>query len=758
MVTSTTAPEQHTPSAAAHHPQSARAHRIADKPAYDHREPFARVFMEMERSHPYVRFARAHAASWTESPMPIGATERIVGVGRPARIVDTHFASGIQLRREMCLREMEQHPERREELQAVLDYFPTHATGGRIRAEAARRGVSGDARLGWGASYQGHMVVDYAKMLRLGIAGVRSEVFDAAARASADALPFYQALGTMCDIYTEVARLYAREAVSQATACRSPARRAELTETARVCHTLVEHPPQTFHEALQLYWFTILLDGVDDPGRADQYLIGFYRSDLAEGRTSRGHVRSLLEELWLKLHQHGAWSLVLGGQHPDGSDATNELTYLCLEVTRALRLPTNPAIPLRFHAGSPRKLWQAAMACLAEGSGMPSLANDDAIVPALVAAGVKLEDARDYGMGGCIEYQVCGKSNFGGEDGDVNLAKCLELALNNGRCQQTGEQLGPQTGEPETFTTYEQLFGAYCAQVEHALDWIMEQCRIGHEVKAQQGVKLHRSLLTDDCVARGVDCSAGGARYGNAQILTMGTIVAADSLAAVRSLVYEKQRFSLTEFLAALRANWIGYERLRAIVRRCAPRFGNGEPAADDIARAVSEHAWSYLGSHPTGRGGHFTGLLVYFSRQLAFGRSTGATPDGRADGDVLEDSAGPWPGRDTNGPTAMMRSASRVAQHLAAGGVVLNLKLTPTCLSSHGTREKMIDLIRSYFAMGGQYVQVTVASPQDLEAAMREPDKWRHLLVRVGGYCARFTDLHPDLQASIARRVTYPG
>jgi formate C-acetyltransferase len=446
---------------------------------------------------------------------------------------------------------------------------------------------------------------------------------------------------------------------------------------------------------------------------------------------------------------------VLAGQTPEGDDASNDLTYLCLEVTRDLRL-THPAVALRVFSGTPRRLWRLAMQCIARGGGMPSLSNDDAVVPALIKSGVPLPDARDYGMGGCIEFQICGKSNHGGEDGQINLAKCLELALNNGRCAQTGEPLGIETGDPATFQSFGDVFDAYKRQVEAATAGIIEQCNVGQEIKSRQGTKLFRSLLVDDCIARGLDCEGGGARYGNGQILTMGTVVVADSLAAINTLVFEEKAITMSQLLQALRDNWRGHEALRQRILHEAPRFGNDDERVDGLARKVSEHFWSLLRQYRTYRGGRYTGLAVYFSRQLGYGLRTGPTPDGRFDGDVLEDSIGPWPGRDTRGPTAMFHSAARIAQDLAAGGAVLNLKLTKSCLGSEEDLEKTIDLIRTYFALGGQYVQVTVASAEELRAAMHEPEKWRHLIVRVGGYSAYFTTLDPKLQESIINRTAY--
>jgi pyruvate formate-lyase/glycerol dehydratase family glycyl radical enzyme len=727
---------------------------------YDDNEPFAEVFMALEGEHSYIRFAQAHCASWRESPVGIGETERIVGIPRPGRIVGSSISSGLTLNRGMCERLAETGSnDQKLRVKKLTEYFPgRHVTGELIREECIKRGAPWHWAVGNGSSFQGHMVIDYAKILRIGIPGLRREIEETMRECDDPGKePFYSSLLLYCGNMSETCRRYAEKAREMQSEAASESRRDELAQIAEVCYNVSTRPPRTFREALQLFWFTFLLDGNDDPGRFDQFMFPFYRDDLAKGEITREYARGLLEELWYKMEQVRAWSLVLAGQTPDGEDASNDLTDLCLDVTADLRI-TNPAVALRLFSGSPRRLWRKAMRCIARGGGMPSLVNDDAVIRALMESGVPLPDARDYAMGGCIEFQIAGKSNFGGEDGHINLAKCLELALNNGRCALTGEVIGVQTGDPTEFKTFDDVFDAYKRQVEAAVDNIITQCNVGQEIKSKQGTKLFRSLLLDDCIARGLDCEGGGARYGNGQILTNGIVVVADSLAAIRTLVFEERSVPLVQVLQALRDNWQGYESLRQLILHRVSRYGNDDESVDSLAREISEHIWTLLRQRRTYRGGHYTGLVVYFNRQLYFGRQTGATPDGRFDEDVLEDSMGPWPGRDTHGPTAMFKSVSRIAQELAAGGVILNLKLPPSCLDSDEEIEKSIDLIRSYFALGGQQVQVTVANADDLRAAMREPEKWRHLIVRVGGYSDYFVTLDPKLQESIIQRTEYAG
>lgn len=725
---------------------------------YDDKEPFAEMFMALEDEHPYIRFAQAHCASWRESPANIGNTEIIVGIPRPRRVVESSVSNGLQFNRRMCEQLMGTGtPEQRQLMRSLMEYFPgRYVTGDLIREESIRCGASWHWAIGNGSSFQGHMVINYAKILRIGISGLRKEIEEAAQICSdPEKDPFYRSIHLYCDNMSDMCLRYAEKARNMQDGETTQARQDELSEIAEICDSISTRPPRSFREALQLFWFTFLLDGNDDPGRLDQFMFPFYRDDLAKGRITREFTHQLLEELWYKMQQVRAWSLVLAGQTPDGRDASNDLTYLCLEITSRLRL-TNPAVALRLFNGSSRHLWREAMRCLAKGGGMPSLVNDDAVVRALMGSGVSLQDARDYAMGGCIEFQISGKSNFGGEDGHINLAKCLELALNNGRCALTGEMIGVETGDPTKLKTFDDVFNAYKTQVESAVDKIVIQCNVGQEIKSRQGAKLFRSLLIDDCIFRGLDCEGGGARYGNGQILTNGIVVATDSLIAIKTLVFEEKSLSMAQLLQALKDNWQGHEALRQRILHRAPRYGNDDERVDILAREISEHIWSFLKQRCTYRGGHYTGLVVYFTRQLYFGRQTGTTADGRFSGDVLEDSMGPWPGRDTHGPTAMFKSVSRIAQELAAGGVILNLKLTPGCLDGDEAIEKAIDLIRSYFALGGQQVQVTVANADDLRAAMNEPEKWRHLIVRVGGYSDYFVTLDPKLQASIIQRTEY--
>jgi formate C-acetyltransferase len=631
-----------------------------------------------------------------------------------------------------------------------------HLTGKAIREEKTAAGMDLDPSIGSGPSFQGHSLPDYRSVLSEGIDGVASRL--ARAESVPSAVPerrvFHQCMRLMVDAWRGTLERYAAAAESM-SAKATDGRDGELLAIAHNCRAVVGSPPRTLAEAVQLYWITFLLDGNDDGGRLDQLLWPFLRADMAEGRVSGDAACCLLTDLFFKLESVTTWGLVIGGTDADSNDACNPLTSFFLELARAFP-QTHPAISLRISRKTPHAVCLQAVRTWLAGAGMPALLNDDAVVPALRRLGVAEVDARDYGVGGCIEYQIAGKGSVGGEDCQINLAKCMELALNDGVCLMTGKRMGLATGDPLAFSCFDDVLAAYRRQVEWAVERIVAGANIGQAVKSRQGTKPMRSLLIADCLARGRDMENGGAIYGHGQMLTMGLVVVADSLAVIRCLVFGDRSVSMAELVAALRSNWKGQEELRNRIAAMAPHFGNDDSRADDLAEEVARHLWSFIGRFKTRRGGPYTGLVVYFDRAFVFGRCTGATPDGRRAGEVIEDSIGPWSGRDRMGPTAMMRSASSIPQELAGGGAILNLKLDPEWLATSEGQDAAVGLARGYFSLGGQHMQVTVVRQEDLDAALRDPASWGHLIVRVGGYSSKFTALAPNLQQAIVARTMH--
>lgn len=724
---------------------------------YDWQEPGAEAWWNTEGQHRYLRVAAVEAATWRASAPQIDDLHLILGEPRPLRVVRTFYTGGLEvdagLAGHLCSL-AECSPEYAEYLQRIVNEIGPETFPSYFSRELSRRGLASHTALYWGAQYQGHMVLDWHRLMRDGLGGLHDFATHwAENHPRADGRILARAALTTLEGLQDYIRAYARAAAQAAEDGRfSAARRAELRTAAAICGRIATDPPTTFREALQLFWFVFLYDGADNPGRFDQYMWPFLRDDLAAGRLTCTQARELLEDLWVRFNEVRGWNMALGGQTSDGQDATNELSYLCLEVTERLRLPA-PNVSVRVFSGSPERLWRRAIEVIGRGTGMPAIYNDDVIVPALQGMGVRLEDAREYAFGGCTEIQIPGKSNLGGEDGDLNLAKCLELALNNGIDMLTGVRMGPATGDPATFSTFGDLWRAYERQVVAATAKMVAVSNLGATVRSRLGAKIFRALLTADCLPRGLDPDGGGAIYGNGEIMTLGIAVTADALTAVRRVVFDQRQVTMAELVAALRSNFEGAEHLRQLLLR-QPKYGQGNPEADAMAARVANHFWRLLQGFRTRRGGRYGGGVIVLGRNLDFGRQLAATPDGRRAGEPVEDSVGPLAGRATKGPTAALAAAAGLDQTLGPMGILYNLTLSPRCFQDAASREKVAALIKGYFRMGGQQVQITVADAEILRAAQREPEKYADLIVRIGGYSDYFVRCSRELQDDIIRRM----
>ncbi|NQT50496.1 hypothetical protein HQ576_00510, partial [bacterium] len=465
----------------------------------------------------------------------------------------------------------------------------------------------------------------------------------------------------------------------------------------------------------------------------------------------------LLCDLWRKFERFNGWSIQIGGTAPDGSVVANELTRLCIRVDAHMHR-RRPNLALRTSTNTPHWVFAEALDAARTGTGKPALYNDDAYIPALMDSGLGLaiEDAREYGFGGCTEVMIPGLSNCGSLEGMLCFAKCVELALWDGHDPLSGTQHGPHTGKFTEMRTFEEFVAACKRQMDFRtmrfVAWANEELA----KRPDHGdPHLARTLFTRDCVAKGRHFDAGGARYNWSVVSYQGLANAADSLAAVRKLVYDEQAVAPQQLLDALAADWQGHEDA---VRMCkaAPKFGNGIAAVDDLAAAVADHAWTLLRRFEPVRGGRFVPSCILFATYEGAGRIVSATPDGRRSQEVLTDSIGPAQGRDLDGPTSMLRSVARLPLHLAVGTPVLNIRFLKSVLADEASRDKVIDAIRTYFALGGLQIQISVLDREALLAAQREPERHRDLIVRIGGYSEYFTRLSKGLQDSVIARTEH--
>jgi pyruvate formate-lyase/glycerol dehydratase family glycyl radical enzyme len=625
----------------------------------------------------------------------------------------------------------------------------------------------------------GHCIPDWGKLLRLGFGGLRAEVEARIARlnltdpedlAKWDLLRSLSIVADACAAFVARYAALAREMAGQTA---DPVRRAELEQIAEVCGWIAVRPARDFREGLQLLWFGHLITVIEGDarstsyGRLDQYLLPHYRGSVETGRLTQGEAQELLECFWIKPNEMillddrehatfrggypNGWNLVVGGLTPDGRDATNELSYMCLQAFEDVRL-FQPNFGVRTHRDSPAALLRRAYEVIGLGTGVPQLFNDDVVVDALVRCGLPLEEARDYTATGCVEHATP-RVWIRGNGGWVNLPKAVELALNDGVCPLTGVPVGVKTGDPEDFATYEAFEAAVRRQLAYQIEQMVIENNIIDRIHAGLVPELTISLLIDDCVEKGLAAVAGGGRYNFTSPMTIGVATMGDSLAAVKTLVFEERKLSLRELRQLLARNFEGQEPLRQMLINRAPKFGNDDDRVDSLVAGMQRFFAGELAKYRTPRGGVYRPGFWTVLANMGLGRLTGATPDGRKATEALSDSIGPSNGCDRKDTTAMLHSSGKIDQRAAGNGTVLNLRLSPTMVRGVGGAERIDQLVRSYFDLGGGQLAINVVSTDTLRDAQRRPERYRDLLVKVAGYAAFFVELGEQAQNEIIAR-----
>ena len=557
----------------------------------------------------------------------------------------------------------------------------------------------------------------------------------------------------------------------------------ELLRIADVCERVPAKPPRDFHEALQAYWFCHLgviteLNTWDSfcPGRLDQHLWPFYRAGLANGTLTEEAARELLQCFWVKFNNQPAppkvgvtaaesgtytdfCNINSGGLTPAGSDAVNDLTYLILDVIDEMRL-LQPSSNIQVSCKNPDRFIEAAARIIRKGWGQPSVFNADVVVEELLRQGKAIEDARGGGTSGCVEAGAFGKEAYI-LTGYFNMPKVLEIMLNRGVDPRTGKRLGPDTGDPCDMASFDDVMRAFRAQMEHFVGIKLRGNHVIERLYATRMPAPFLSVLVDDCIERGRDYHAGGARYNTSYIQGVGLGTITDSLAAIRLNVYEEPMLGLARqnamerLLGALAADFAGDDEVRGTLVHRSPKYGNDDERADEVMRAVFDIYYDLINGKPNTRGGSYHVDLLPTTCHVYFGSVTGATPDGRHAGEPLSEGISPVQGADRKGPTAVVRSAAKM-DHARTGGTLLNLKFHPSALRGDDGIRRLRDLIRTYFRLGGHHIQFNVVSADVLRDAKRHPEKHRDLIVRVAGYSDYFCDLSEALQNEIIARTEH--
>ena len=636
-----------------------------------------------------------------------------------------------------------------------------------------------------------------------------------------------EAMAIAADAIIRFAERHAEKALELAALETDPIRKRELERVAEVCTHVPAHAPRDFWEALQYYWFvhlgvTIELNPWDafNPGKLDQHLEPVYQKGLDNGTLTREQAEELLQCFWIKFNNQPAPPKVgvtaaesgtytdfaqinVGGVRPDGSDGVNEVTYLILDVIEEMRL-LQPSSSIQVSKENPDAFIKRAARIIRTGFGQPSVFNTETVIQEMLRAGKSLADARCGGTSGCVETGAFGKENYN-LTGYFNLPKVLEITLHNGIDPRTGTQLGPRTGDPRVFVSFDELFAAYETQLNYFVDVKIRGNHTIERLYAHYMPVPFLSLLTSDCIATGTDYHDGGARYNTSYIQGVGLGSITDALAAIKyhvfDPIYSRSGRSLTEpveghgletgpseallwpvsdrasgghdletgpsnlgydltmdeLLAALVHNFVGYERLRQRLLNRTPKFGNDDDVADDVMRAVFEAYFNAIDGRPNTRGGVYHIDLLPTTCHVYFGSVTGAMPDGRTAWTPLSEGISPVQGADRRGPTAVINSVAKM-DHIRTGGTLLNQKFTPQVLQDDAGLDSLVHLVRSYFQMDGHHIQFNVVDAATLCAAQAHPEQHRDLIVRVAGYSDYFCDLSKALQDEIIARTAHEG
>lgn len=673
----------------------------------------------------------------------------------------------------------------------------------------------------------GHVTVQYEKVLAIGYEGIMAEAQAELSKCCvadgdyADRSRFLMAVIESCQAVMEYAGRYAKLARQQADSCKDAARKAELLRIAENCGRVPAKGATSFYEACQSFWFVQMLLQMESsghsisPGRFDQYMYPYYKKDIEAGLITPEFAQELLDCIWVKLNDLNKvrdaasaegfagyslfQNLIVGGQDKDGLDVTNDLSYMCIEAGMHVMLP-QPSLSIRIWNKTPHDLLIKATRLTRTGIGLPAYYNDEVIIPSLLSRGLTLEDAREYNIIGCVEPQKAGKTEGWHDAAFFNMCRPLELVFSGG--YDKGELVGLPTGDVTKMQTFDEFYDAYKQQMEYCIQLLVNADNAIDVAHRELCPLPFESSMVDDCIRRGKALQEGGAVYNFTGPQGFGVANMADSLYAIKKLVFEEKKITLAEYKKALEENYgrglsldkaeeitgqivasllaqgkaidaekiaqiasavsaygtdvedkKKYDRLLEMIEEI-PKFGNDNGDVDAFARDVAYTYTRPLEKYKNPRGGQFQAGLYPVSANVPLGAQTGATPDGRLAGTPVADGVSPSAGKDTHGPTAAANSVAKLDHGIASNGTLFNQKFHPSALSGREGLESFAAFIRGYFDQKGSHIQFNVVSRETLIDAQQHPEQYKTLVVRVAGYSALFTSLSRSLQDDIINRT----
>lgn len=640
----------------------------------------------------------------------------------------------------------------------------------------------------------GHLAIDYAKLMRVGYEGLIQEAKANLAKLSkhdveyGDKRDFYEAMIIMHEAAKKYIERYAKLCEEYAAKESNAKRKEELEAMAANCHQIAGGPAKTFWQALQLFNFATTLIQVESNGhsisygRMDQWLYPYYDTDMQNNTISKEFALELIEDVYVKVNNptklkdkgsmavrngrgFGGESLTIGGVDKDGNDAANDLTMLMLEASVHTRM-MNPWVCVRMHENTPYELKVKTIECIRAGYGHPKLFNDTPAIKGMMRKGMTLEEARDYCVVGCVEIDLPGKEYGWHDAAYVNTAKMMEMVLNGGRTLQPsansakwGEQLGPDTGSLETYKTFDEVLESVDKQFEYWTDQMCSSLNIIDNAHREIKPLPYVSAFYQDCMTSGHDLTEGGAKYNGTGPQASGMATCADSLASIKQLVFDEKRCTGAELLQAVKDNWVGHEKLYALVNSSkVHHYGNDDDYADELFKYMFECYTRHIRGRKNPRGGEFSPGVYSVNANVAMGMNTNASVDGRKAGEAISDNMGPvhtdGGSHDIKGPTALTNSLTKVDHSLASNGTLMNLRFPQEAVAGVEGRDNLISFIDEYIAKKAMHVQFNIMSSETMRAAQKKPEDYKDMLVRVAGYSAYFVELGKPLQKDLIQRT----
>ena len=578
-----------------------------------------------------------------------------------------------------------------------------------------------------------------------------------------------------CDAVIVFAERHAQLAEEKAKTEKDSIRKNELKKIAEVCRWVPSNAPRNLWEAIQMYWFVHLgtiteLNGWDamNPGHFDQHLTPFYEKEITNGTLTREEAKEILSCFWIKVNNHPAppkvgitakesgtyndfTNINIGGLKKDGSDGVSEVSYIMLEIIEELHV-LQPGNSVHISSRTPDRFLKEACKVIRQGHGYPSVFNPDIYVPEMLRQGKSLEDAREGGCSGCIEVGAFGKEAYI-LTGYLNVPKIIEITLNNGVDPLTGERASIETGDPKNFETYKDLYGAFLKQLNYIVEQKVLVSNYIDSMFAKYSPATFLSVVIEDCITKGKDYYNGGPRYNTNYIQCTGLGTVTDSLSTLKKHVFEDKTFTMDTILKAISNNFEGEEILRQTILNSTPFYGNDNDYADDIALQVYNDLFEAIDGRPNIKGESFHLNMLSTTCHVYFGKVMGATPNGRLAHKSISDGTSPSHGCDTNGPSAVIKSLTKI-DHVKSGGTLLNQRFLPSLLKRDEDIVKLGQLIRTYFSLGGHHIQFNIVDTATLYAAQENPDDYKDLLVRMAGYSDYFNDMNADLQQEVIDRT----